>query len=166
MKILVIILALVVVVAVLAVLYLKYRLNNTTDNKDLEAVLDSEVKKITRSELSHCLVIGVYKDGRSFVKGYGTTNKEETAIPVASKVFQIGSISKLFTASLLQILCDEGILNMDATLGQLIGETVALSTDAQQVTLKQLVTHTSGLPGIPKSLMQKITKQVGKKTCY
>ena len=162
MKILAIILALVVVVAVSAVLYLKYRLNNTPDNKDLEAVLDSEVKKVTRSELSHRLVIGVYKDGKSFVKGYGTANKEDTAVPVASTVFQIGSVSKLFTASLLQILCDEGILNMDATLGQLIGGSVALSTAAQQVTLKQLVTHTSGFPGVPESLLQKATQLAGK----
>lgn len=162
MKILAITLALALIVAVSAVLYLKYWLNNTPDNKDLEAVLDSEVKKFTRSELSHHLVIGVYKDRQSFVKGYGTASKEDTAIPVNSVVFQIGSVSKLFTSALLQILCDEGILDMDATLGQLIGETVALSTAAQQVTLKQLLTHTSGFPGVPESLLQKATQQVGK----
>lgn len=161
MKILAIVLALVVVAAASAVLYLKFRLDNTPDNKDLEAVLDSEVMKLIHHDASYGLVIGVYKDGKSFIKGYGTVNKESAIVPSASTVFQIGSVSKLFTASLLQILCDEGVLKMDATLGELIGGSIALSPAAQRVTLKQLVTHTSGFPGIPKSLEIKATELAG-----
>ena len=162
MKILAIILALLIVVAVSAVLYLKYRLDNTPDDKDLEAALDSEVKKLTKNDLSYGLVVGVYKDGKSFIKGYGTVNKEGTTVPSALTVFQIASVSKLFTASLLQILCDEGVLKMDATLAELIGGSMALSPAAQRVTLKQLVTHTSGFPRIPKSLEIKATELAGK----
>lgn len=162
MKILAIVLALVVVAAASAVLYLKYRLDNTPDDKDLEAALDSEVKKLTKNDLSYGLVVGVYKDRRSFIKGYGTVNKESSTVPGASTVFQIASVSKLFTASLLQILCDEGILRMDATLGELIGGSITLSPAAQQVTLKQLATHTSGFPSVPKSLGLKATELAGK----
>ncbi|MHB8472243.1 MAG: serine hydrolase domain-containing protein [Gammaproteobacteria bacterium] len=162
MKILAVTLALVVVVAVSAVLYLKYRLDNTPDNMELEAALDSEVKKLTRNDLSYGLVIGVYKDGKSLIKGYGTVNKESSTVPDASTVFQIASVSKLFTASLLQILCDKGVLKIDATLGELIGGSFSLSPAAQRVTLKQLVTHTSGFPSIPKSLGLKATELAGK----
>lgn len=162
MKILAITLVLIVILAVSVVLYLKYRLNNTPDNRDLEAVLDSEVKKITRGEPSHRLVIGIYKDGQSFIKSYGAVSDVDATVPDVSVVFQIGSVSKLFTASLLQILCDEGILKMDATLEQLIGGSIVLSPAAQQVTLKQLVTHTSGFPRVPKSLLQKATQLAGK----
>ena len=162
MKILAVTLALLVLVVVSAALYLKYRLDNTPDNKDLEAALDSEVKKLTHNDLSYGLVIGVYKDGKSFIKGYGTVNKESTTIPDASTVFQIASVSKLFTASLLQILCNEGVLKMDATLGELIGSSIALSPTAQQVTLRQLVTHISGFPRVPKSLEFKATQLAGK----
>ena len=80
MKILAVTLALLVVIAVSGFLYLKYRLDNTPDNKDLEAALDSEVKKLTRNDLSYGLVIGVYKDGKSLIKGYGTANKESATI--------------------------------------------------------------------------------------
>ncbi len=162
MKILAITLALVVVIAVSAVLYLKYRLDNTLDDKNLEATLDSEVKKLTRNDLSHGLVIGVYKDGKSLIKGYGTVNKEGATAPDALTVFQIASVSKLFTASLLQILCDQGVLTMDATLGELIGGPIALSPAAQQVTLKQLATHTSGFTSIPKPLERAAIKLAGK----
>jgi CubicO group peptidase (beta-lactamase class C family) len=162
MKILAIVLALVVVAAASAGLYLKYRLDNTPDDKDLEAALDSEIKKLTKNDLSYGLVVGVYKDGKSFIKGYGTVNKEGTTVPSALTVFQIASVSKLFTASLLQILCDEGVLRMDATLGELIGGSIVLSPAAQQVTLKQLATHTSGFPSIPKPLGLKATELAGK----
>ena len=162
MKILAIILALLIVVAVSAVLYLKYRLNNTPDNKDLEAALDSEVMKLIDHDASYGMVIGVYKDGRSFIKGYGTVSKASATVPSASTVFQIASVSKLFTASLLQILCDEGALRMDATLAELIGDSMALSPAAQQVTLKQLATHTSGFPSFPKSHVIKAIELAGK----
>ena len=162
MKKLAIALAIVVVVAVSAFLYLTYRLNNTPDNKELEKVLDSEVKKLTRNDLSYGLVIGVYKNGKSFIKGYGTVSKESTTVPDPSTVFQIASVSKLFTTSLLQILSDEGIVKMDDTLGDLIGDSMSLSPAAQRVTLKQLATHTSGFPSVPKSLDLNATKLAGK----
>ncbi|OGB28790.1 MAG: hypothetical protein A3F78_07150 [Burkholderiales bacterium RIFCSPLOWO2_12_FULL_61_40] len=163
MKILVVSLALLAVVAVLAVLYLKRRINHTPDNKDLEAAIDSEVKKLTKNDLSYGLVIGVYKDGKPFFKGYGTRSRESTTVLGASTVFQIASVSKLFTASLLQILCDEGVLTMDATLAELFGGSIPLSPAAQRVTLKQLVTHTSGFPSIPRQLELNASKLAGKK---
>lgn len=162
MKILAITLSLIVVVAVSATLYLKYRLSNAPDDKDLETALDSEVKKLAGNDPWYGLVIGVYKDGKSFIKGYGTVNKESSSVPGASTVFQIASVSKLFTASLLQLLCDEGVVKMEATLGELIGNSVALSPAAREVTLKQLVTHTSGFPSIPKPLEVAATRLVAK----
>ena len=162
MKILAFSIALVVLIAVSAVLYLKYRLAYPRDNKNLEATLDAEVKKLTRKDLSHGLAIGVYKDGKSFIRGYGTVNKLAPTVTGASTVFQIGSLSKLFTASLFQILCDEGVVRMDATLAEILGGSLALSPTAQQVTLKQLATHTSGFPSIPKPLGLKANALVKK----
>ncbi len=162
MKIFVIIFVVLIVVAVLAVLYLKYRLDNTSDNKDLKATLDAEIQKLTDNNAAYGLVVGVYKDGKSFIKGYGTVNKASAIVPDAATVFQIASVSKLFTASLLQILCDQGVLKMDATLGELIGGSIILSPAAQQVTLKQLATHTSGFPRVPKSLERKAIQLAGK----
>jgi CubicO group peptidase (beta-lactamase class C family) len=161
MKIVVILFVLLVVVALSALFYLRYRMGNTPDKKNLEAEVDAQVNKFIRHGLSPGLVVGVYKDGRSFIKGYGCTHKEAAGAPGATTTFQIGSVSKLLTALLLQTLCDEGVVTMEATLGELIGGSMPLSPAAQRVTLKQLVTHTSGLPSIPKSLGAKATKMAG-----
>lgn len=161
MKILVIVLALIVIAAAVGAFYLKYRLGQTPDNNNLEAAIDSEVKKLTRKNVSYGLVLAVFKDGATFIKGYGAISKENNTVPGASTVFQIASLSKLFTASLLQILCDDAVLRMDATLGELMGDSFALSPAAQQVTLRQLATHTSGFPSIPKSLGLKASELAG-----
>jgi CubicO group peptidase (beta-lactamase class C family) len=161
MKIIVALLTLIVVAVISTVVYLKYQMGNTLDKKNLEAVIDSEVNKFISPKIPHGLVIGIYKNGKSFIKGYGIIDKESTLVPVSTTSFQIASVSKIFTASLLQILCDESIINMDATLGELIGSSISLSSAAQQVTLKQLVTHTSGFPSVPKPLLTKIIKRVG-----
>lgn len=156
------IVAIFLVLLLLVVIYIKYRVSNTPDNKNLEAAIDAEVNKTMRSGLFPGLVVGVCKDGRMFIKGYGTVNKETAVLPNATTIFQIGSLSKLFTASLLQSLCDEGVVSMEATLGELIGNSMFLSPSVQSVTLKQLVTHTSGFPRIPKSLAARITNMAGK----
>jgi len=152
---------LLLIIVMLAVIYAKYRINNTPDKRNLEAAIDAEVDKTMRSGLFPGLVVGVYKDGRMFIKGYGTVNKETAVLPDATTIFQIGSLSKLFTATLLQALCDEGVVSMEATLGELIGDSMRLSPSVQGVTLKQLVTHTSGFPRIPKSLGAKIASRAG-----
>ncbi len=163
MQILLIILTSILIIAASAAIYLKYRLGNTVDNGDLEASLDAEVEKISKNKLSYGLVIGIYKNSNSFIKGYGTIDKKETSIPNASTVFQLASVSKLFTSSLLQILSDEGVVDMDAKLDELIGDSTTLSSSAKLVTLRQLATHTSGFPKIPKALIDKATRLAGKK---
>ncbi len=157
-----ILLAVSVVLAIAAsgVFYLKYRLDNAPDNKNLAAAIDAEIKKYPLQGL----VVGIYKDGKSFIKGYGTVSKDSSTVPDGSTVFQLASVSKLFTASLLQILCDEGVLTLDATLGELLGGTYVLSPAAKQVTLRQLATHTSGFPSIPKPLEIAVSKLVKEET--
>lgn len=144
------------IAAALGLLYLKYRFTHTPDQHNLAAQIDDEIKKYP----THGLVVGVYKDGKTYIKGYGKINNESQTVPNGATVFQIASVSKLFTASTLQILSDEGLVNMDASLSELIGNTYPLSPKVQSITLRQLVTHTSGLPSVPKSLEAEVIKLV------
>ncbi|MEJ2404086.1 MAG: serine hydrolase, partial [Candidatus Thiodiazotropha sp.] len=107
------------------------------------------------------IVVGVYKDGKTFIKGYGVINTKSSQRPDGDTVFQIGSVSKVLTALLLQRLCDEGVVSMDTTLSELLGESMALSPSVRSVTLRQLVTHTSGFPRVPQSLLSKVKEIAG-----
>ncbi len=163
MNTLILIFLILVAFALSAGLYLRYRLNHTADRGNLEAELDAEVKKASSKFLSYGVGVGVYKDGKFFIKGYGALSNDNTSPPNSATIFQIGSVSKLFTAATLQVLCDEGTLHMDATLKDVMGDAFMLSPAAQQVTLRQLATHTSGFPKVPKALLAKVIKITGKK---
>lgn len=152
MKTAIIALALLVTAALCAVLYIRHRMAHTPDSRHLAAAIDAEVAKHMKSGLFPGVVVGVFKDGRTYIKGYGSIDKAASRPPDAHTVFQIASVSKLLTASLLQALHDEGVVHMDATLGELLGPSIPLAPTVLTVTLRQLVTHTSGFPSIPKSL--------------
>lgn len=154
MKVMTIILIALTLVAVAGVLYLKHRMHNTPDRRNLEAELDAEIVKMMKGGLSYGLVIGVYKDGKTFIKGYGSVARETNVAPTPSTIFEIASITKVFTASTLQVLADKDVLQLDSTLGGLIGD-VALSPSVKNVTLRQLATHRSGFPAFPDEYLKK-----------
>lgn len=142
--------------------YLRYRLQSLKDQGDLAAAIDREFQKVTQRQQCGGLVIGVYKQGQTLIRGHGTINFENTDPPDAQSIFQIGSVSKVLTAATLQILCDEGVLSLDDHLEKLLGQQLPLADAVKPITLRQLATHTSGFPRVPKILMQQLEAKVGK----
>ncbi|VTN12443.1 D-alanyl-D-alanine-carboxypeptidase/endopeptidaseAmpH precursor [Raoultella terrigena] len=68
-------------------------------------------------------------------------------------LFALGSLSKGVTAEAITLLVNEGRLHWDDTLAMLLPPETRLSADAKNITLLQLVTHTSGLPRQPMNLL-------------
>lgn len=63
-------------------------------------------------------------------------------------VFQIGSVTKVWTATVVMQLVDEGKLDLDAPLVDVLPELrLADPTVTKQVTMRHLLTHTSGIDG-------------------
>ena len=65
--------------------------------------------------------------------------------------FEIGSITKVFTAALLDIAQQRGEVPREATLGAVWPDPLGTS-DAAAIPLAQLASHTSGLPRLPANL--------------
>jgi CubicO group peptidase (beta-lactamase class C family) len=77
------------------------------------------------------------------VKQYGMANVE-LAVPVTDKtVFEIGSISKQFVTATVMLLHEEGKLGLDDSIHQYLPN---LPGEWLGVTIRQLMTHTSGIP--------------------
>lgn len=69
--------------------------------------------------------------------------------------FHIGSNTKAMTALLLARLVDRGLLRWDSTLGDTIGQRVAMQPAYRAVTVEQLLAHTAGLPAaLPAKLWE------------
>ena len=70
---------------------------------------------------------------------------EETPVAVEDR-FEIGSITKTFTATTLLKLVEAGALNIDDTLTDWLPESVTTNVaNAEAITLRQLLNHTSGV---------------------
>jgi D-alanyl-D-alanine carboxypeptidase len=89
--------------------------------------------------------LAVVKDGH-IVKaaGYGVASLElPEAAAGAETVYEIGSISKLFTATAVLMLRDEGKLKLDDPLSAYIENTPEAW---KRITLRHVLSHTAGLP--------------------
>lgn len=90
--------------------------------------------------------LGIYRDGRIiYTKGYGLANVEDN-VPITSQtVFDVGSISKQFTAASILLLEKQGKLHLDDDVRKYIPELPDYSQGGQKITILHLLNHTSGL---------------------
>jgi dipeptidyl aminopeptidase/acylaminoacyl peptidase/CubicO group peptidase (beta-lactamase class C family) len=82
------------------------------------------------------------------VAAHGLLNKETGIETTGDSVFQIGSMTKVWTATVAMQLVDEGVLDLDAPVVSVLPELqLADAGVAQHVTMRHLLTHTSGIDG-------------------
>jgi CubicO group peptidase (beta-lactamase class C family) len=74
--------------------------------------------------------------------GYGMANLELEVPNTPESVFRLGSLTKQFTAAAILQLQDQGGLNVNDPLDQYLPD----APHASEVTLAQLLTHSSGIP--------------------
>jgi CubicO group peptidase (beta-lactamase class C family) len=92
--------------------------------------------------------VGVLADGEVVEHAAGLLSKTTGVEATTDSVFQIGSITKLWTASLVMQLVDEGKVDLDARVRTYLPEfRIADEAAASAVTIRQLLTHTSGFEG-------------------
>ncbi|MFV2044941.1 MAG: serine hydrolase domain-containing protein [Thermoanaerobaculales bacterium] len=101
------------------------------------------------------LVVGVLKGGQGSVHGYGTAGE---ATPAGDTIFEIGSVTKVFTTTLLSILAAEDSVALDDPVASLAAE---LARFPAQITLQHLATHTAGLPKMPSNIIRSMLRDRG-----
>ena len=72
-------------------------------------------------------------------------------------IFEIGSITKVFTATLLADMAREGLVALDDPVQRWLPEGVRMPQRGRAITLEDLTGHRSGLPGLPKGLLLSAT---------
>jgi CubicO group peptidase (beta-lactamase class C family) len=93
-------------------------------------------------------VLGIARGAHSEVAAHGVLNKATGVTTTRDSLFQIGSITKVWTATLAMQLVDEGTLDLDAPIAEVLPELrLADAQVAQRVTMRHLLSHTSGIDG-------------------
>ena len=86
----------------------------------------------------------VSKDGQALIhKGYGIANLE-LGVPITpDSVFEVGSVTKQFTAAAVLMLQERGLLSIEDDITKHLPD---FPTQGKKVTIENLLTHTSGIP--------------------
>jgi CubicO group peptidase (beta-lactamase class C family) len=66
----------------------------------------------------------------------------------------VGSVSKLYVATVLALLVKEGRMSYQDTVRSILPPEVPVSTEVGQLTLRELATHTAGFPRQPNNVTQ------------
>ncbi|MDQ3907396.1 MAG: beta-lactamase family protein, partial [Acidobacteriota bacterium] len=124
------------------------------------------IDKIATQTLSRTGVpsasVAVVKDGRIvYEQAYGDA-RLDPRVPATTKMrYSVGSISKQFTATAILMLAEEGKLSLDDPVGKFLPNL----TRANEVTIRQLLSHTSGYQDywpqdyVPPFMLQPITAE-------
>ena len=101
------------------------------------------------------VVATIEPDGSTSMAAYGSPGPG--AMPLdAESVFEIGSITKVFTATLLADMADRGEVKLDDPVAKFLPEGVRVpERNGRRITLLDLTTQSSGLPRMPDNLRPK-----------
>lgn len=92
--------------------------------------------------------VGILRDGRQEYAPHGVTSIENRLSVTSETMFQIGSITKTYTATAVVVLAERGLLDLDAPVRRYVPDLrLADEGTAARVTVRQLLTHTAGWEG-------------------
>ena len=101
------------------------------------------------------LVLGVVRGGRQEILAYGSIADDRKSKPNGETVFEIGSVTKTFTALLLADAVQRGDVTLEQPVEELLPGYKIPRWGERKITLLDLATQSSGLPPVPENLLPK-----------
>jgi serine-type D-Ala-D-Ala carboxypeptidase/endopeptidase len=100
------------------------------------------------------IVVGVVDEHGTRVLGFGRAGDDQLQSPTGQTLFEIGSVTKVFTALLLADMAEQGRVRLNQSVSELLPEDIGpLMCGERPMQLVDLATHTSGLPRLPPNLV-------------
>jgi CubicO group peptidase (beta-lactamase class C family) len=124
---------------------------STISDSSLAALVDPLIRRRPNSAVA----IGLSSRGESAFLGFGRLSQEQAALPTGDTVYEIGSVTKVFTSTLLAILVAAGRLELDMPAAALVPELANLPPG---ITLRRLATHSAGMPPLPPNIIPMMMK--------
>ncbi len=109
-----------------------------------EQRVDRYVSSFSSHEAFSGVILAAVGGRIIYHKGFGLASREFGIANGPDTKFQVGSISKAFTAVLALKLAEKGILKLDATISDYLADYPAAT--GKKITIRQLLSHTSGIP--------------------
>ncbi|MGH2628527.1 MAG: serine hydrolase domain-containing protein, partial [Anaerolineales bacterium] len=134
---------------------------SVTDRAELEAFLDGLMIAHLAEKNVAGATFALVQDGQLlFAKGYGYADVDRrTPVDAERSLFRIGSVSKLFTWTMVMQLVEQGKLDLDADVNQYLDFAIP-ATYPEPITLRHIMTHTPGFEDRGKDLFTEDSTQI------
>ena len=125
--------------------------------RDIQNIVDAIVKPLMRQHRIPGMAVGVSINGRRHLMHYGVASRSPHRPVTHDTLFELGSISKTFTATLAALAQEQGRLSLKDSVGQHMAE--LRDSPIGEVRLLHLATHTAG--GFPLQLPDDVKDRSG-----
>ncbi len=112
---------------------------------DIVAEIQAEMDDLTASGVPPGMVVWIDAPEYRFAGASGFADLADDTPMSPEGAFRIGSITKMFTATVIVQLAEDGVLTLDDPLAQWLPDVTEQLPYGDQITLRHLLTHTSGV---------------------
>ena len=117
-----------------------------------KAAVTAQIQPLIDNEIASAIVVGLYDNGKTEVYGFG--KGPGGAAPTDTTLFEIGSVTKVYTSLLFADALQRREVTLDEPVADLLPTGVSVPTrDGKTITLAHLALHSSGLPRLPPSVL-------------
>ena len=119
----------------------------------IDVKIDSLALSFLKRNNTPGMAIGLIHNNRINEFYYGNTIKgNDKSIPTGNTLFEIGSLTKIFTSILLADLAQKDSIDLEDSIIKYLPDSLAKNIALHGITLKTLANHTSGLPRLPDNI--------------
>lgn len=133
---------LLIILSLISLSHYNVRAQQRSNSATITNQIDNYLKNSVTNGYSGCILVA--KEGEILLsKGYGWADRSKKILNKPSTVFNIGSVTKQFTAAAILKLMELQKVNTSDKIAKYFPQ---VPSDKQDITIHQLLTHTSGIP--------------------
>lgn len=127
--------------------------NARSETKLLKEIVDNQIRPLIEEGKCVGVSVGVINGDANAVFSYGKVHLDSNEVPDGNTIYEIGSITKVFTTLLLADAVANGYADFNDTIDKFLPADVNIPDfNGRGIRLIDLATHTSALPRIPNNI--------------
>lgn len=144
-----------ILIGFFSILFLNHPMVLQAASKPTDQILQKKAQAFLESSIAHSLTVAIYYQGQETIAHFGELDPHMRNPPTRETVYEIASVSKTFAGLLAAKAVLDGKLTLDTDIRKFLeGPYPNLEKEGIPITVKHLVTHTSGLPDEHKGISQ------------
>jgi len=121
-------------------------ISQVKNESPLDLYIDHVANAYAKKDNTQSLAIAIFHKNKYKSFLYGETKVGNATQPTENTLYEIGSVTKIFTATLLADLVTKDIIRLEDPIINFLPDSVSSNPSLKGITFKTLANHTSGLP--------------------